>query len=161
MDEEARKRKLQFRYRRDIGENSDIASLPPGLIEASKELLKKEPKPENLKIKGGKYGRHLNMNPTDDSNSAGMTIRKEELEAAGFSEAEIKALLENMLSEMRLNGTHTSEDGKKVAKVYRNAEWEEWVVRHHVDGKHQKKADYHTNDKNDAHDTAKHWIGTK
>jgi len=62
------------------------------------------------------------------------------------------------LEEMKLIQSHASPDGKKVAKVYRNKEWDEYVVKHHVDGKHQKKADYHTSDKEDAHGTANHFI---
>lgn len=264
MDEEAKKRKLQFRYRRDIGENTNIASLPPGLVEAAKSMLKDD-KPEKIEIKGGK-GRHnhVNLAPQDDSNAAGMHIRREDIETmvgnlidGGFSDDEIISVIsetidegvrlralgdmlgvtkkstsnynssrfsrlmdtlghtaiqagmgatvgasygggvkgalagaagaaafgnylnykdqkkhrknvesnlkaagikEETLTEMRLMATHTSADGKKVAKVCRKSETGEWVVKHHVDGKYQPKADYFTQDKDDAHDTAKYWV---
>ena len=56
---------------------------------------------------------------------------------------------------LRLVGTHG--EGSKTAKVYRDAEWEEYRVKHYTDGVHHKKADYHTNDKHDAHSTAQAW----
>ena len=46
------------------------------------------------------------------------------------------------------------------AKVYRNAEWQEYVVKFYaVEGVHLKSADYHTDDKADALKTAE--AGTK
>lgn len=73
---------------------------------------------------------------------------------------EVKKMIASRLDEskMRLIGTHSSADGNKKAKVYRNSEWEEFVVKHFESDNHQKNADYHTNDKEDAHNTAKHWI---
>lgn len=62
------------------------------------------------------------------------------------------------LEEAKLIKTHTSADGKKVAKVYRDAEWDEYHVKHYTDGKYHSKADYHTDDKDDAHNTAKHFV---
>lgn len=38
--------------------------------------------------------------------------------------------------------------------IYRDAEWDEYRVRFYINGKHQKDADYHTTDKQDAYDTA-------
>lgn len=61
-------------------------------------------------------------------------------------------LFESTITEgMRLLKTHTSADGKKQAKVYRDAEWEEYRVKHYTDGKHHTEADYHTDDKEEAH----------
>jgi hypothetical protein len=40
------------------------------------------------------------------------------------------------------------------ARIYRDAEWEEWRVKLYIHGNHQKDADYHTNDKSDACHTA-------
>jgi hypothetical protein len=60
---------------------------------------------------------------------------------------------------LRLVSTHTSKDGKKVAKLYKDAEWSEHRVKHFVDGKHQTEADYHTDDKAEAADHAKSWVG--
>lgn len=59
---------------------------------------------------------------------------------------------------LKLIATHTSKDGKKVAKHYRDAEWDEHRVKHFIDGVHQKNADYHTDDKSDASGTAKKWV---
>ena len=53
---------------------------------------------------------------------------------------------------LRLMKTHT--DGNKTAKVYKDADWGEYRVKHYVDGKHQTNADYHTDDVSDANSTA-------
>jgi hypothetical protein len=42
----------------------------------------------------------------------------------------------------------------RTAKIYRDAVWEEYVVKFSIDGKKQVNADYHTDDKEDALDTA-------
>lgn len=64
-------------------------------------------------------------------------------------------LFESTITEgLRLLKTHASADGKKHAKVYRDSEWEEYRVKHYSDGKHHKDADYHTDDKEDAHNRA-------
>lgn len=50
------------------------------------------------------------------------------------------------------------EHGNKKATVHRDAEWGEYRVKHHVDGKHQGEgSDYHTDDKEEAHHYAKRW----
>lgn len=54
---------------------------------------------------------------------------------------------------MRLVKTHVL--GPHSAKVYKNPEWEENVVKFFRNGAYQSRADYHTNDMGDAHDTAK------
>lgn len=43
------------------------------------------------------------------------------------------------------------------ATLYRNTEWDEYVVRFYEDGKVLKDADYHTDDKQDAYDTLNKW----
>ena len=53
---------------------------------------------------------------------------------------------------LRLMKTHT--DGNKMAKVYKDADFGEYRVKHYVDGKHQTKADYHTDDVRYANSTA-------
>lgn len=55
---------------------------------------------------------------------------------------------------LRLVKAHSSADGKKQAKVYRDHEWDEYRVKHYKDGKHLTKADYHTDDKHEALDHA-------
>lgn len=42
-----------------------------------------------------------------------------------------------------------------VGKVYRDAEWNEYRVKFYADGHYNPRADYHTDDKKDAIDTAK------
>jgi hypothetical protein len=49
----------------------------------------------------------------------------------------------------------TQEDGKKTAKIYRDSDTEEYIVKFYVDGVYQRKADYFTDDKQDAIGTAK------
>jgi hypothetical protein len=57
---------------------------------------------------------------------------------------------------LRLVGKHG--DGAKTAKVYKDHEWGEYRVKFYTDGKHEgEDADYHTDDKDDANDTAKSW----
>ena len=56
---------------------------------------------------------------------------------------------------LRLVSTHTGPKGH-VAKVYKDKDWGEHRVRFYSpEGKHYPEADYHTDDKEDAHDTAK------
>ena len=44
---------------------------------------------------------------------------------------------------------------EEAAKVYRDAEWQEYRVKFFRDGKYQEDADYHTDDKADAQFTAR------
>lgn len=64
--------------------------------------------------------------------------------------------VEDVEEGLRLISTHTN--GNKTAKVYKDSEWGEHRVKLHIDGKHQKNADYHTDDKEDAVGTAKKMI---
>lgn len=57
---------------------------------------------------------------------------------------------------LRLKKTY-EHNGRK-AKIYKDHEWEEHRVKFYTHGKHHKDADYHTDDEEDAHDTAKHWL---
>ena len=59
-------------------------------------------------------------------------------------------------SSMKLIKTHSA--GNKTAKVYKDYDWNEYRVKHFIGGKHQKNADYHTDDADDAHTTAKKFI---
>lgn len=54
---------------------------------------------------------------------------------------------------MRKLKTHTN--GPHSASVYNNPEWGEKVVKFFQNGVYQPKADYHTNDTEDAHATAR------
>lgn len=55
---------------------------------------------------------------------------------------------------------HTDAVDSRHATVHRDAEFDEFRVKFHKDGKHLKAADYHTNDKTDAINTANHWTKT-
>lgn len=55
---------------------------------------------------------------------------------------------------MRLVKTHTH--GPHSAKVYKNPEWSENVVKFFRNGQYQPKADHHTDDMGDAHSTAQY-----
>lgn len=46
----------------------------------------------------------------------------------------------------------------REARVYRDAEWQEFRVKFFQDGTHQVNADYHTDDKGDAQHTARSWV---
>lgn len=68
-------------------------------------------------------------------------------------------LEQTRVDEARKVGEH--ENGNRKATIHHDAEYGEYHVKFHLDGKHQKKADYHTDDKEDAHGTAKHWVNQK
>lgn len=57
---------------------------------------------------------------------------------------------------VRKVGEHIN--GNKKATVHKDSDVGEYKVKFHTDGKHHAEADYHTDDKDDAHGTAKHWI---
>ena len=46
------------------------------------------------------------------------------------------------------------------AKVYRDAEWNEYIVTFYRNGEKQHGADYHTDDYKDADKTAAHFVTT-
>lgn len=52
----------------------------------------------------------------------------------------------------------TFEDGPHRAYVFRNFHWEEFRVELWIDGEHQKAADYHTDERTDALQTAQHML---
>jgi hypothetical protein len=54
---------------------------------------------------------------------------------------------------LRLVKTH--ESGNKQSKIYKDTDWGEYRVKFFKDGKHLADADYHTDDLDDAHGTAK------
>lgn len=51
-----------------------------------------------------------------------------------------------------------SKSGYLEIRVMENEDWEEFIVQMWSDGKHLKKSDYHTDDKEDAIGTAKSMI---
>lgn len=51
----------------------------------------------------------------------------------------------------------TSNETLKHATVYRDAEWDEYVVRFYTNGAYHEGADYHTDTEQDAQFTARSW----
>jgi hypothetical protein len=49
-------------------------------------------------------------------------------------------------------------EGSNTYKIYKDTEWNEYVVKFYVNGEHQSEADYHTDDKDDAVGTAEKFI---
>lgn len=50
-------------------------------------------------------------------------------------------------------------DGKQCEfRVVRDSEWNEYIVKYYIDGKEQIEWSYHTDDKQDAIDTANSWF---
>ncbi|WP_338807255.1 hypothetical protein V8U11_11045 [Pseudomonas chlororaphis] len=59
----------------------------------------------------------------------------------------------------KLKLIHAEDNGKgKVCKVYRDSEWGEYQVRLYIQGSLLKEANYHTDDKDDACNTARSMI---
>lgn len=56
---------------------------------------------------------------------------------------------------LKTKSKYVSDDGRHVVKVRHDKDYGEFRVEIHSDGVHNKNADYHTDDKEDAHDTAK------
>ena len=50
------------------------------------------------------------------------------------------------------------EEGQRAVKVYKNAEWNEYVVQYYDNGQRNPEADYHTDDKQDAIDSASSYL---
>lgn len=55
---------------------------------------------------------------------------------------------------MRLISTIHKAAAEVTAKIYRDTEWQEYRVKFYREGQHLQNADYHTDDKQDAIDTA-------
>lgn len=65
---------------------------------------------------------------------------------------------EEMSEALRLQKSYDGGKGK-TAKVYKDAEWNDHIVKYYRDGVHQKEADsHHYDDKEDAHSTAQKWV---
>jgi hypothetical protein len=62
------------------------------------------------------------------------------------------------MSTLRLVTSIASSHTKRVAKVYRNSEWDEYQVKYYRNGIYQSEADSFTDDKDDAVGTAEHFI---
>jgi hypothetical protein len=48
--------------------------------------------------------------------------------------------------------------GNRAVKIYRDVEWNEFIVKFFLNSEHQVEADYHTNEKDDALSTAQGWL---
>lgn len=58
---------------------------------------------------------------------------------------------------LRLVTSIASGHTNKVAKVYKDSEWQEYIVKCYHKGVEQFNASYHTDDKDDAIGTAEHY----
>jgi hypothetical protein len=77
----------------------------------------------------------------------------------GIEDALRRLTKEDTVSEARLLHSYDSADGRRSAKVYRDNEWDDHVVKYYKNGVHQKNADsHHYDDKEDAHSSAKHFV---
>jgi hypothetical protein len=56
---------------------------------------------------------------------------------------------------MRLINTIHKASEELTVKTYRDTDWSEYRVKTYIQGQHQQDADYHTDDKQDALDTAR------
>lgn len=50
--------------------------------------------------------------------------------------------------------------GRKMS-IYRDSEWNEFVVKFYENGVHQTEANYHTDCSADAYDTANNWVNKR
>lgn len=55
---------------------------------------------------------------------------------------------------MRLISTINKASEELTVKTYKDTEWSEYRVKTYIQGQHQTAADYHTDDRQDALDTA-------
>lgn len=85
-------------------------------------------------------------------------VRKAADRIIGEALAARRERLDEERSSLRLIKTHTAPGGRTEAKVYKDTEWGEHRVKFYHNGKHIARADYHTDDVQDAHDTAKHGL---
>lgn len=53
--------------------------------------------------------------------------------------------------------TIKNEDLELKAIIYRDSEWNEYTVKFHQHENYQTESDYHTDDKEDAQNTARHF----
>ena len=100
--------------------------------------------------RGGKVQHHYDGDSVrvDPTPSNSVDTRGKKFAKGGRAEKEEKPNL-------RLVSTHTGPKGH-IAKVYKDKDWGEHRVRFYSpEGKHYTESDYHTDDKEDAHDTAK------
>lgn len=65
-----------------------------------------------------------------------------------------QVLLDEAKGQRKVGEVH-SDCGNHTAKIYKDKEWGEHVVKFHINGKHHEPSDYHTDDHHDAFGTAK------
>ena len=119
---------------KDIVENKNKQELP-------------QSKPRNFVAK----------NAMSTTSGAGAHRDKKREQKQGYEKHKGKEFSEDALDEgTRLIGRH--EAGNKSVAVYRDTDWGEFIVRFYVDDEWDEDSDYHTDDKQDAFDTAKHWL---
>jgi hypothetical protein len=65
------------------------------------------------------------------------------------------------MSKLRKIITIDNKDTGRKMSIYRDAEFNEFVVKFFEGGVYLAEADYHTDDSVDAHDTANNWINKR
>jgi hypothetical protein len=92
----------------------------------------------------------------DDVDDTG-TVDAKKMKGGKTTKIDLEPKTKDKIDEsMRLIKKH--ENGNKTAKVYKDNEWDEYRVKHYTGGKHHSDADYHTDDVDDAHASAKKFI---
>lgn len=59
---------------------------------------------------------------------------------------------------LRLIKTYNNPVTLEMAKLYKDIEWQEYIVKFFINGIHQVNADYHDSDKTSSIDTALYFI---
>lgn len=128
----------------------------PGKIEAIHNDLKKYHSDNGADIHHETHGDYVHFNVANKPHNSADAVKKTlQSHSDHPAYAGVHESVQPVNESMRLLGTHKSDDGKHTAKVYKDTEWGEHRVRFFTDGKHHVDADYHTEDKADADDTAK------
>jgi len=115
-------------------------------------------KDKTASTKSSKIVRVPAVSKTAALNRAAASVAAQGYKIHGISYKGVVHQNEKLNEAMRLVKIHTNDDKTKVAKVYKDNEWNEYRVKHFDNGKHLKNADYHTTDLDDAHDTAKQFF---
>lgn len=96
----------------------------------------------------------LSVDPVDPTSIETKSVQQEKVEEACDKKKEIEEA-EEIVEGMKLVSKHSPEGSVHSAKVYKDADWNEYRVKFFKDGKHVgEDADYHSDDLDDAKSTA-------
>jgi hypothetical protein len=148
---------------KNAADEDDVEAVKNNIIKAWKEKISKSG-PPSAQIKEGKT---MNENFMDailaqDYVSAETAFKKIMAEKASeFMEHRKQEIAATMTNEsVKLQHEYKSDCGNHCAKVYKNSDLGEHQVKFFTNGKYHTDADYYTDDKDDAHSTAKHQLKT-